>query len=123
MSAGYNKAAAAADEFFTNNFGLRTIEQLAVEHFLKLGISTRDRVSDDGAVTRNVRILGLIALHYLDPKRFKLSRHRRIYILVGTGDPVPAGLQHPGERSHCSSANSYQVVMHMRKQFEMNSTA
>src|SRR5215207_3165538 len=49
VSSGDDERTPSADEFFLNDLGLRAIWQFTVENFLKLGITTRDRVPDDDA--------------------------------------------------------------------------
>jgi hypothetical protein len=68
MCPGHYETAAAADELITNNLGLRAVKKLAVKDLFKLRITAWDSVADHSAISRNVSILSLVPLHYLDPE-------------------------------------------------------
>ena len=50
VRAGDDDRARAPEEVLANRFGQRAVADLAIEHFLELGVAARDRVADDDEV-------------------------------------------------------------------------
>ena len=53
-----------------------------------------------------------VALLNLDFQARQHGKHRRVNILVGAGDVMPARLQHSCQRGHRGSTDSDQVIVH-----------
>ena len=89
-----------ANKLFFHDFRLRSIEKFAPECFFDFGIAARDRIADDHAVRRGREMFALESLRDVDAERLKHRRHRRIDVLIRSGNVMAARLKHTGERSH-----------------------
>ncbi len=56
MRARNHQRAAATDELFLNDFGLRTIEKFVIEGRFQLGVSSGNRITDDDAIGRRLEM-------------------------------------------------------------------
>src|SRR5215472_15519715 len=103
----------AANEFLLHHFCLRAIKQLPIEGRFDFRIAARNRIAYYNAVGRRVEVLRLIAGHRFDSQRLQHGGHRRIDILVRSGDAMAARLKHTGQRRHRGPADSDQVIVHL----------
>ena len=90
MRAGNYERATTANEFLFEHFGKGAIRKFASEHLFDFRVAARNRVANNNEVGRRVQVLRLITLHDGNSQALKHRRHRRIDILVRSGDTMSA---------------------------------
>ena len=109
MRAGQHDGARAPEEVIANGLRQRAVADLALEHRLELDVSARNRVPDHDEVDVGRDVVGGIAGHGPDVFRGEEVAHRRVDVLVGSADIMPAPLQQRGQCGHRRSAHADQV--------------
>ncbi len=92
--------------------GTGRIGYAAVQNLLDNGHTARHDVTDDHDVRREIELLALIPLDYVDAERRQLIAHRRVNPLIGSSHPVPGGASERCDSGHKCAADTENMDMH-----------
>ena len=109
VCAGDDDVVASAQEEKLQHLRQRKVRQLAVEDFLDLRVAAPDSVADHDEVRVGREVFRAVATAQRDAFLLQKRRHRRINVLVGTGDDVALVAQRGGDRAHRRAADSEEV--------------
>ena len=84
----------------------------ALQQRLDHGLAARHDIADHHHVRCRIELRGVEALHDVDAQRLQLRAHRRIDILVRTGDAMTGGTRDGGDAAHERAADAEYVDVH-----------
>ena len=109
MRSRHHERRTAPQDLLAHEGGQARHGLLAVEHHLHLGVASRERVADD----HEVGVLGHVALGvgraHGKAQGFELRGHRRVDVLVGSGEGVAPLRQEARERGHGGARDPREV--------------
>ncbi len=117
VCAGDREYAARGEQALADPLRPGGIRQARIEHVLDGRVATRQRVADDHQVRHLLwigaaQMLGAIAGLQRDAERGELIAHRRVDILVRTGDVMAQLARQCGDATHECAADAEDVQFH-----------
>jgi hypothetical protein len=107
VGSGHDHRPVATNEQLFERLGQRRVAHTGVEHVFDLGIAARERVPDHDQIRGGVPDMRRVETgENLDPQPFEERGHRRIDSVVGSGDLVACGFEHPGQGGHRRAADA-----------------
>src|SRR5262245_33305537 len=106
MRAGNHHRVTTAYEKLFYDFRHRAVAKTLVEHIFDFRIAARNRVADYDEIGMRLQMFGFVSLIDRYAERFELCRHRRIDVLIRSGNFITLCLEHSGKRSHSRAADA-----------------
>ena len=113
MGSGDHNGARLPEELVANHFRQRREADLAIEHFLQLGVTARDGIADDDELDVRGDALGAVPLECLDAFPRQEIAHRRVHTEVRALNRMSAGFQHRRQCGHRGPADADEVDSHV----------
>jgi hypothetical protein len=94
------------EPLIADRFRQRCVPDTAVEDGLELRVTARDGVADDDEIGASGDVFSAISLEHADSFSRKKVAHRRVHVLIGPADLVPAMFQERRQSRHCRPAHA-----------------
>ena len=114
VGAGHRQHPAPRQHHLGEQLGAGGIGYALVQHMLHRRVAPAQGVADHHQVRGRLQLSRVVALDQLDAGGAELLAHRRVDVLVGTGDPVPLGPDQLRQRPHEGAADAENMDVHGR---------
>jgi len=87
----------------------RGVADAVVKNGLELRVAARDGIADDDEIESRGDVFGAVSLEHVDSLGREKIAHRRVNMLIGSADLMPAMFQERRQGGHRGTTDAYQM--------------